>query len=105
MKSSWMVGAVGFLSIIAGPAQAASCKDDIDKVGMHTRDMAKSSIAHSGGGEGVAAEREAPSGDHSRGDDAMQAKVALNEARVALSKGDEAGCEAALARAHERLVH
>jgi len=102
VTSKSLIGLLG-LVFAASSAQAA-CKDDIAQLETKSRDKTTTSIANSSGGQGVAARREASQGEQSVGDQAMQAKIALNDAKVALGKGDEAGCEAALAKARTDIA-
>lgn len=80
-------------------AAHAGCKEDVARLEDQSHQKATSAIATSSGGQGTAARREAPQQGQGAGDQAMQAKVALNDAKVALGKGDEAACAAAVQRA------
>ncbi len=99
-----VIGAVAavLMATAFGPAHAA-CKDEISKLEAQSNAKTKSSIAGASGGQGTAARREAPPAEQGTGDQAMQAKVALNDAKVALSKGDEAACESAITKASGKL--
>ena len=112
MKTGLIIGAVALLSA-AATAEAASCKDELAGLSAQSNVESKAAIAHTSGGQAVAAEREAKPADPHGGaapapsggaaDKAMQAKVSLNDARVALGKGDEAGCMAAVTKAKGEL--
>ncbi len=80
-------------------AAHADCNADVAQLESQSHEKATTAVANSSGGQGTAASREAPQQGQGAGDQAMQAKVALNDAKVALGKGDEAGCEAAVQRA------
>lgn len=111
------------LAGIAGPASSSPCADDIAALDGRTRSAATGAIASSTGGKAVAAAREGQGEDASRkgepavaeappeksaeagkgGDAAQQARVALDEARTADTKGDAGACAAAVARARKQL--
>lgn len=116
--------AAGSLSLLAGPASATSCAERMTKVDGLVKEQSKESISASTGGQadagsragqgvsgsgananatsGPAPEKSAEAGKG--GDRAMQAKVALDEARTAQGKGDEQGCMDALGRAQKLLA-
>jgi hypothetical protein len=102
--------------VLAGPALASPCSDQIAALEGRVRDQATGSISASTSGKAAAGAREgqgtaAGTGEAAQapkeksaqagegGEKAMQAKVALDEARTADGKGDAKGCDAALARA------
>ena len=88
------------ISILVTVASAhAGCKEDVARLEGQNDQKAMSAIANSSGGQSTAARREAPQQGQGAGDQAMAAKVALNDAKVALGKGDEATCAAAVRRA------
>lgn len=105
---------------IVGPALASPCSDQIAALEERVRTQATGSMSAStsgqaaagalegqgtAGGTGAAAqapkEKSAQAGEG--GEKAMQAKVALDEARTADGKGDARACEDALARARQQL--
>lgn len=108
--------------LLAGPALASPCSDRIAKLDGRAKSEASESIAASTGSKTVAAhregegqtgtggqtdKREAPPEKSAEagkgGDQAQQARVALEEARTADGKGDAKGCEAAVTRAEKLL--
>lgn len=108
--------------LLAGPVLASPCSDKIAKLDGRAKSEASESIAASTGSKTVAAHREgegqtgtggqtdtreAPPEKSAEagkgGDQAQQARVALEEARTADGKGDASGCEAAVARAEKLL--
>lgn len=92
---------VGLVFILIGTHGAvAACRDDIGKIQMQTRSKEQAAMSKSSGGQATAAQQEA---EHGTGGAAQQADVALNDAKVASGKGDEAGCQAALAKARQKL--
>lgn len=108
-------------SLTAAPAFATPCGDAIAALQGRVKDQATTAISASTSGKAAAGAREgqgeqgdtgaaAPaatpekSAQASEGSDkAMQAKVALDEARTADAKGDARGCDAALGRARQQL--
>ncbi|MFY9294206.1 MAG: hypothetical protein WAP03_26500 [Methylorubrum rhodinum] len=111
-----------FLLFAAGPALASPCADKIASLDGRVKAQATEAISASTGSKTVAAHREGEGqtgtgGQTDRreappeksaeagkgGDQAQQAKVALEEARTADGKGDQKGCEAATARAEKLL--
>ncbi|AWN41054.1 hypothetical protein [Methylobacterium durans] len=112
------------LAILPGAALASPCGDQIAALDKRVKDEAREAISASTSGKSVAAAREgqgiepgragqpsvseAPpdkSAEAGKGaDKAQQAKVALDEARTADTKGDAKGCEAAVARAKQELA-
>lgn len=116
--------AAGTLSLLAGPALAESCADRMAKVDALVKEQSNEAISASTSGKADAGARagkgttdsaananatpEAPPGksvEAGKGSDrAMQAKVALDEARTAQGKGDETGCMDALGRAQKLLA-
>lgn len=113
MKTGLIIGAVALLSGTA-TASAASCRDELAGLSNQSHVESRAAIAHTSGGQAVAADREAKPADPHDGaapapsggaaDRAMQAKVSLNDAQVALGKGDEAGCMAAVTKAKGELA-
>lgn len=121
-RHAWL--AAGFLaaSLLAGPASATTCSDQIAKVDGLVKEQSKEAISASTSGKADAGARagqgmtggtadptpEAPADKSAEagkgGDRAMQAKVALDEARTAQGKGDEKGCTDALGRAQKLLA-
>ncbi|KQO65524.1 MULTISPECIES: hypothetical protein [unclassified Methylobacterium] len=114
--------AAGFLAAGAAPALASPCGDRIAKLEGPVKDLAKEAIsantsgkatasARSGQGitgsggsasaEAAAPEKSAEAGEG--GDKAMQAKVALDEARTADKKGDAKACGEAVDRAQKQV--
>ncbi len=112
MKTGLMIATLA-LCVAATAAQAA-CKDELAGLANQTHNDSRAAIAHTSGGQAVAAEREAkpadsqdapkPAPSGSAADHAMQAKVSLNDAHVALDKGDEAGCMAAVTKAKAEMA-
>ena len=123
-SNTWLAAGLlaAALAGAAGPAHASPCTDQIAALEAKVKDQAKESISASTGGqadagarggEGGAAggtvdtpptappEKSAEAGKG--GDKAMQAKVALDEARTADGKGDAKGCMDALGRARRQL--
>ncbi len=112
-----------FLALgLAGPALASPCSDKIASLDGRVKARATEAISASTGSKTIAAhregegqtgtggqtdKREAPPEKSAEagkgGDQAQQAKVALEEARTADGKGDAKGCEAATARAEKLL--
>ncbi|SFG73451.1 hypothetical protein [Methylobacterium gossipiicola] len=104
-----------------GQAQASPCGDGIKALEGKVKDQARESISASTSGKADAGAREgeggaaggkpdtptAPPGKSAEAgqgsEKAIQAKVALDEARTADGKGDAKGCEAALGRAKQQL--
>lgn len=112
------------LILTAAPALASPCGDRIESVSKRVQSELTQSISASTSGQGNAAKRggegvtgtegqrakEAPEAPPEKSaqagqgaDAAQQAKVALEEARTADSKGDEKACEASLSRAEQQL--
>jgi hypothetical protein len=112
------------LMLGAAPALASPCGDRIDSVSKRVQSEVSQSISANTSGQGNAAKRggegltgtegqranESPQAPPEKAaqagqgaDAAQQAKVALEEARTAESKGDTQGCEAALTRAEQQL--
>ncbi|MBB2963073.1 hypothetical protein [Methylobacterium sp. R2-1] len=108
--------------LLAGSALASPCSDKIAKLDGRAKSEASASISASTGSKTVAAhregegqtgtggqtdQREAPPEKSAEagkgGDQAQQARVALEEARTADSKGDAKGCEEAISRAEKLL--
>lgn len=104
-----------------GAAQASPCLDGIKALEGKVKDQARDSISASTSGKADAGAREgeggaaggkpdtptAPPGKSAEAgqgsEKAIQAKVALDEARTADGKGDAKACEAALGRAKQQL--
>jgi hypothetical protein len=105
MKTGSIIGALALLAAATASSAAASCKDELAALEPQSHADSRAAIAHTSGGQAVAAEREAksdaatPAPSGGPADRAMQTKVGLDEARAALKKGDEAGCMAALEKA------
>lgn len=114
--------ATAVASLVAVPALASPCSDKIASLDRRVKDEAREAISASTGSKTVAGHREsegqtgiggqtdpreAPPEKSAEagkgGDQAQQAKVALEEARTADGKGDQKGCEAATARAEKLL--
>ena len=105
----------------AAPALASPCGDAIASLDGKVKNQATTAISASTSGKAAAGAREgqgqdgaagaaapaAPSEKSAQagegGDRAMQAKVALDEARTADKKGDGAACDAAVGRARGHL--
>ncbi|GJE08535.1 MULTISPECIES: hypothetical protein [Methylobacterium] len=101
----------------------AGCADDIARLEPRVKDASREAISASTSGKGVAAAREGQGVDASKqgepkvaeappeksaaagegGDRSQQARVALEEARAALKKGDEGACAGAVSRAKAQL--
>lgn len=125
-----------FALLVAAPALAASCDEELAGLDKRVTTQATEAVATASGGQGVAAKREGeakqardtqtaakteakgPAGGAMEaqatagaaqagggGDRVMQAKVSINEARVAKGKGDEAGCLAGVAKAKGQLAN
>ena len=114
--------AAGFLATGAAPALATPCGDRIAKLEGPVKDLAKEAISANTSGKAAASARagqgvtgsggsasaEAAPPEKSAeagqgGDKAMQAKVALDEARTADQKGDAQACAAAVDRAQKQV--
>lgn len=107
--------------IAVTPAFASPCGDAIASLEGKVKDQASTAISASTSGKAAAGAREGQGQDGQGGaapavspeksaqageggDRAMQAKVALDEARTADKKGDRAACEAAIGRARGHLA-
>jgi hypothetical protein len=108
--------------IAATPVLASPCGEAIASLESKVKDQAATAISASTSGKAAAGAREgqgqdgqggaaAPAASPEKsaqagegGDRAMQAKVALDEARTADKKGDRAACEAAIGRARGHLA-
>lgn len=114
--------ALPLLALLAGPALASPCSDKIAALDGRVKDQAAEAISASTGSKTIAAhregegqtgtggqtdKREAPPEKSAEagkgGDQAQQAKVAVEEARTADGKGDAKGCEEAVQRAEKLL--
>lgn len=114
--------ATAVASLFAVPALASPCSEKIAALDGRVKDEAREAISASTGSKTVAAHREGEGqtgtgGQTDRreappeksaeagkgGDQAQQAKVALEEARTADGKGDAKGCGEATARAEKLL--
>ncbi len=114
--------ALPLLALMGGPVLASPCSEKIAALDGRVKDEARTAISASTGSKTIAAhregegqtgtagqtdKREAPPEKSAEagkgGDQAQQAKVALEEARTADGKGDAKGCEAAIARAEKLL--
>ncbi|MCJ2043143.1 hypothetical protein MKK58_01055 [Methylobacterium sp. J-078] len=114
--------AAGLLAAGAAPALASPCGDRIAKLEGPVKDLAKEAIsantsgkatASARGGQGVTESGGSPSAEAASpeksaeagqgGDKAMQAKVALDEARTADKKGDAKACGEAVDRAQKQV--
>jgi hypothetical protein len=114
--------ALPLLALLAGPALASPCSDKIAALDGRVKDQAAEAISASTGSKTIAAhregegqtgtggqtdKREAPPEKSAEagkgGDQAQQAKVAVEEARTADGKGDAKGCEEAVQRAQKLL--
>lgn len=112
------------LVLMAAPALASPCSERIDSISKRVHAELTEAISASTSGQGNAAKRggegitgtegqranESPQAPPEKSaqagqgaDAAQQAKVALEEARTADSKGDATGCEAAVSRAEQQL--
>jgi hypothetical protein len=112
------------LILMAVPALASPCSERIDSVSKRVQSELTQAISASTSGQGNAAKRggegvtgtegqranESPQAPPEKSaqagqgaDAAQQAKVALEEARTADSKGDAKGCEAGVTRAEQQL--
>ncbi|MDP4004619.1 hypothetical protein [Methylobacterium sp. NEAU K] len=112
------------LILMAAPALASPCSDKIDGLSKRVQSESTASISASTSGQGNAAKRggegmtgtegqranESPQAPPEKSaqagqgaDAAQQAKVALDEARTADSKGDAQACQAAVSRAEQQL--
>jgi hypothetical protein len=119
-RNAWLAAALA--STLCTPALASPCSQRIDALSKQVRGEATEAISASTSGKETAARREgegvtgtaggsdprsAPADKAAQAgkgaDAAQQAKVALDEARTADSKGDARGCEAAVARAEKEL--
>lgn len=114
--------ALPLLALLVGPALASPCSDKIAALDGRVKDQAAEAISASTGSKTIAAhregegqtgtggqtdKREAPPEKSAEagkgGDQAQQAKVAVEEARTADGKGDAKGCEEAVQRAEKLL--
>lgn len=119
-RNAWLAAALA--CTLSAPALASPCSQRIDTLSKQVRGEATEAIAASTSGKETAARREgegitgtagasdprsAPADKAAQAgkgaDAAQQAKVALDEARTADSKGDARGCEAAVERAEKAL--
>jgi hypothetical protein len=126
-----LIAAGALAMLAAGPAFASPCEDDIRALDARVNDASSKSAALSGGGEGVAASRQAqamaadakapPAGQTAQklpehdvnataavtplagGDKPMRAKAALDRARTFDRDGNAAGCADAVAEARREL--
>lgn len=122
MQAPRLTLALSLLTVLAGPALASPCSDKIAALNGRVKDQASDAISASTGSKTIAAhregegqtgtggqtdQREAPPEKSAEagkgGDQAQQAKVAVEEARTADGKGDAKGCEEAVARAQALL--
>lgn len=119
-RNAWLAAALA--CTLCTPALASPCSQRIDALSKQVKGKATEAISASTSGKETAARREgegitgtagasdprsAPADKAAQAgkgaDAAQQAKVALDEARTADSKGDAKGCEAAVARAEQQL--
>ena len=119
-RNAWLAAALA--CTLCAPALASPCSQRIDALSKQVKGEATEAISASTSGKETAARREgegvpgtagasdprsAPADKAAQAgkgaDAAQQAKVALDEARTADSKGDAKGCEAAVARAEQQL--
>ncbi|WP_019906218.1 hypothetical protein [Methylobacterium sp. 77] len=110
-------------TLVAGPVLASPCSEEIARLDVKVKDEATGSISASTSGKAAAGAREGQGETAERGnastpaappeksaeagkggDAAMQAKVALDEARTADGKGDAKACAEALERAKGHLA-
>lgn len=111
--------AAALVIAFASPGLASPCGDAIASLDGQVKAQARTAISASTSGKAAAGAREgegeagvtgstAPPEKSAQagegGDKAMQARVALDEARTADGKGDRAGCEAAVDRARAQLA-
>lgn len=119
-RHAWL--AAGLLATLATPGLASTCSDRIAKVDGLVKEQSREAISASTSGKADAGARagqgvtgstanatpEAPPGKSAEagkgGDRAIEAKVALDEARTADGKGDEKACIDALGRAQKLLA-
>lgn len=113
--------AAGLLAVSAAPALASPCGDRIAQLEGPVKDLAKEAISANTSGKAEASARAGQgmtgsAGDAPQaapvnksaeagqgGDKAMQAKVALDEARTADKKGDAKACGEAVDRAQAQV--
>jgi len=119
-RNAWLAAALA--CTLCTPAFASPCSQRIDALSKQVKGEATEAISASTSGKETAARREgegvtgtaggsdprsAPADKAAQAgkgaDAAQQAKVALDEARTADSKGDAKGCEAAVERAEKEL--
>lgn len=119
-RNAWLAAALA--CTLCTPALASPCSQRIDALSKQVKGEATEAISASTSGKETAARREgegitgtagssdprsAPADKAAQAgkgaDAAQQAKVALDEARTADSKGDAKGCEAAVERAEKQL--
>ena len=130
MRLGVLLAAGTLSSLLALPALASPCEDDIRALDARVNDAASRSAALSGGGEGVAASRQAqamqaeaqrPTGAPAQklpehdvnataavtplagGDRPLKAKAALDRARTFERDGNAAACGEAVAEARREL--
>jgi hypothetical protein len=131
MRRSGLLTASALATLLSIPALASPCEDQIRALEARIDDASSKAAALSGGGEGVAAsrqaqamqadaQRQAPGGavqklpEHdvkatsavtplAGGDRPMKAKAALDRARTLDREGNAAGCSEALAEARREL--
>jgi hypothetical protein len=131
MRHRLLLAAATLTVLVVQPASAGPCEDDIRALDARVNDASGRSAALSGGGEGVAASRQAqamqadakapaagqpaqklPEHDVNAtsavtplggGDKPMKAKAALDRARTLERDGNAAGCAEAVAEARREL--
>lgn len=131
MRRSGLLTASALATLLAVPALASPCEDQIRALEARIDDASSKAAALSGGGEGVAAsrqaqamqadaQRQAPGGAAQKlpehdvkatsavtplagGDRPMKAKAALDRARTLDREGNATGCSEAVAEARREL--
>lgn len=124
MMRSVALAVITALIPLAGSALASPCAEKIDELSKRVQSKSTQAISASTSGQGAAAKRggeglagtqgqhpeESPQAPPEKSvqagqgaEAAQQAKVALDEARTADTKGDAQACEAAVARAEGQL--
>lgn len=116
MRMGWLAAV---LIVAAAPAVASPCSSEIETLSKRVEAQSHAAIASGSSGQGDAAarggqglegaagearprEKSAEAGEGA--DKAQAARVALDEARTADSKGDAKACEEALARVKKSLA-
>lgn len=126
MKTMVMISGVAVCLLGVAHAAASPCSDRIGVLEPQVKEKAAAAISASGGGQGVAASRQAraiqddeKSAGHAEkadqglmeteaagegGNDILEAQVALTRAKQLDADGDDKGCQEALAEVERKLT-